>query len=179
MRRKGTGLSAAEATGGTQRVSERLLPYGWDTFHIHETPELLGDWKKAWEAEALQACPLPHIFPFPRFCPACAEAKKARFYFSSLLFIIWYITNPFIPIGLFWAWDMAGRKHWFGQILDSEFKTKQWLSVCKAQEMIKCASSPEKSINISIMDLDPELVWRREASPENLALLLQEDWDMS
>lgn len=29
------------------------------------------------------------------------------------------------------------------------------------------------------MDLDPELVWRREASLENLALLLQKGWDMS
>lgn len=29
------------------------------------------------------------------------------------------------------------------------------------------------------MDLDPELVRRREASLEKLALLLQEGWDMS
>lgn len=29
------------------------------------------------------------------------------------------------------------------------------------------------------MDLGPELVWRKQASLENLALLLQEDWDMS
>jgi len=32
VRREGIGLSAAEASGGTQRVSERLAPCGRDTF---------------------------------------------------------------------------------------------------------------------------------------------------
>lgn len=178
--------------GGRGLVSWQLKPLGAHRGFLrdfHQMAETLFTYvkhlscleieRRSGRLKPFKPVPFPHIFPFPRFCPACAEAKKARFYSSSLLFIIWYITNPSIPIGLSWAWDMAGRKHWFGQILDSEFKTKQWLSVCKAQEMIKCASSPEKSINKNIMDLGPELVWRKQASLENLALLLQEDWDMS
>lgn len=88
IRRKETGLSADEVSGDTQRGSERLALRSQETFHVSKTSESLGEGKTLWEASALQSCSVCHIFLFPRLCPACMEARKARFSSGSFLFII-------------------------------------------------------------------------------------------
>lgn len=59
VRRREIGLSAAEASGGLQRLPERFAPCGQGTFHVHKMYESLGDGKMVWETTPLQSCPFP------------------------------------------------------------------------------------------------------------------------